>query len=62
MFVMASSLAIYWDNVIEEILIHLVNSNGVWLKDFILNIGNQGVKVNKAKHSKKSILHRARLL
>lgn len=62
MLVMASPLAINWDNVIEEILINLVNSNGVWVKEFILNIWNRGVKVNKAKHSRKSILHRAKLL
>lgn len=60
--IMSSPLAINWDNVIEEILLNLVSSSGVWVKEFILDMESRGVSVKKAKHSKKSKIHKAKLL
>lgn len=62
MLILEAQHGIYWDVVIEQLLENLVKDNGAWLKESLKEIEDKGVTVQKAKHSKKSYEHRAKLL
>lgn len=51
-----------WNELIEELLRNLIKDSGVWLKESLSNIEEQGILIKKSKHSKKSYKHRAKLL
>ncbi len=62
MLILSSILTINWNHVTEELLLNLVNSSGVWEKEWLGKLEQQGILVKKAKHSKKDYKHRAKLL
>ncbi|MGF0004697.1 Tn7-like element transposition protein TnsE [Bacillus altitudinis] len=62
MLILEAQQGTHWDIVIEQLLENLVKDNGAWLKESLKEIEDKGVTVQKAKHSKKSYEHRAKLL
>lgn len=62
MLILFSINSVEWPSIIQVILLGLVNKNGVWAKGLIMEIDSGGIVVKKAKHSKKSIMHKAKLL
>ncbi|GCF70082.1 TPA: hypothetical protein QCY19_002271 [Bacillus luti] len=62
MLVLYSTINIEWLSVIQNVLLNLVDKSGVWNRELIMAIESEGIFVKKAKHSRKGIAHRARLL
>ncbi|MGN4437704.1 Tn7-like element transposition protein TnsE [Bacillus cereus group sp. MYBK69-1] len=62
MLILSSQISVEWISVIQNILLGLVDKSGAWAKELIMEIEREGIVVNKAKHSRKSIIHKAKLL
>ncbi|MCM3737005.1 Tn7-like element transposition protein TnsE [Bacillus cytotoxicus] len=62
MLILSSTIGVEWSSVIRNILWGLVDKSGVWAKELIMEIESEDIIVKKAKHSKKGILHKAKLL
>ncbi|MGY2611206.1 Tn7-like element transposition protein TnsE [Bacillus pretiosus] len=62
MLILSSKVSVEWSSVIQNILLGLVNKSGAWAKELIMEIEKESIVVNKAKHSRKSIIHKAKLL
>ncbi|MBM6770531.1 Tn7-like element transposition protein TnsE [Bacillus tropicus] len=62
MLILQGTQDIQWDTVIEQLLEKLVKDSGAWLKESLKEIEEKEVTIQKAKHSKKSYQHRAKLL
>lgn len=60
--ILFSTIGVDWSSVIRNILLNLVDKSGVWAKGLIMEIEREGTVVKKAKHSMRSIKHRAQLL
>ncbi|MCW1941176.1 Tn7-like element transposition protein TnsE [Bacillus anthracis] len=62
MLILSSRVSVEWSSVIQNILLGLVSKSGAWAKELIMEIEKESIVVNKAKHSRKSIIHKAKLL
>ncbi|WP_368500717.1 Tn7-like element transposition protein TnsE [Bacillus sp. HSTU-bmb18] len=62
MLILFSKISVEWSSVIQNILLGLVDKSGVWVKELIMEIERKGIVIKKAKHSRKSIIHKAKLL
>ncbi|PFU57063.1 hypothetical protein COK85_22385 [Bacillus thuringiensis] len=62
MLILSSTISVEWSSVIQSILSGLMAKSGVWAKELIMEIEREGIVVKRAKHSKKSIIHKAKLL
>ncbi|KAA0757985.1 hypothetical protein DN401_04040 [Bacillus sp. BF2-3] len=54
--------SLFWHEVIEPLLRNLVTDSGVWLKESLIEIEENGITIQKSKHSKKNYEHRASLV
>ncbi|WP_429698393.1 Tn7-like element transposition protein TnsE [Bacillus mycoides] len=62
MLMLSSTISVEGASIIQNILSGLVDKNGAWVKELIMEIEREGIVVKKAKHSRKNINHRAELL
>lgn len=58
MLILSAQISVEWSSVIQNI----VDKSGVWAKELIMEIEGEGITVKKVKHSKKSIMYKAKLL
>ncbi|EEL84723.1 TPA: hypothetical protein QFT21_003735 [Bacillus paranthracis] len=62
MLILSSTISMEWSSIIQDMLSGLVDKSGVWAKELITGIEREGIVIKKAKHSRKSIIHKAKLL
>ncbi|MFA2811722.1 Tn7-like element transposition protein TnsE [Bacillus mycoides] len=62
MLILSSTISVEWSSIIQNILSGLVDKSGAWARELIMEIESEDIIVKKAKHSKKSITHKAKLL
>ncbi|HDR4532711.1 MULTISPECIES: Tn7-like element transposition protein TnsE [Bacillus] len=62
MLILSVTISVEWSSIIQDMLSGLVDKSGVWAKEMIMGIEREGIVVKKAKHSKKSVIHKAKLL
>ncbi|MCI0766545.1 hypothetical protein [Bacillus sp. TL12] len=62
MLVLYSTINVEWLSIIQNVLLNLVEKSSICNSELIMAIESQGILVKKAKHSRKGIAHRARLL
>lgn len=61
MLILSSTISMEWSSIIQDMLSGLVDKSGVWAKELITGIERRYC-YKKAKHSRKSIIHKAKLL
>ncbi|WP_020060797.1 Tn7-like element transposition protein TnsE [Bacillus sp. 123MFChir2] len=62
MLILSATISVEWPSIIQDMLSGLVDKSGFWAKELIMGIEREGIVVKKAKHSKKSVIHKAKLL
>ncbi len=62
MLILQGPQDIQWDTIIEQLPEKLVKDSGAWLEESLKEIEEKEVTIQKAKHSKKSYQHRAKVL